>query len=43
MPGSGPDQGTPKGLDYNPPDPGGGNGVIDFVLLVVALAILTQC
>ena len=33
-------QGNPKGLDYTPPDPGGGNGAIDFILLVVALAIL---
>jgi FtsX-like permease family protein len=41
VPGNGPGQGNPKGLDYTPPDPGGGNGAIDFVLLVVALAILT--
>jgi hypothetical protein len=33
-------QGNPKGLDYTPPDPGGGNGAIDFILLVVALAML---
>jgi len=31
---------NPKGLDYSPPDPGGGNNAIDFVLAVVALAIL---
>jgi hypothetical protein len=39
-PGNFGSQGNPKGLDYTPPDPGGGNGTIDFVLLVVALAIL---
>jgi FtsX-like permease family len=39
-PGSFGSQGNPKGLDYTPPDPGGGDGTIDFVLLVVALAIL---
>jgi FtsX-like permease family len=32
---------NPKGLNYVPPDPGGGNDAIDFVLSVVALAILT--
>ena len=31
---------NPRGLDYIPPDPGGGNNAIDFVLAVVALAIL---
>ena len=41
MPGSGPDQGDPKGLDYSPPDPGGSNGTIDLILIIVALAILT--
>src|SRR5216683_5636250 len=41
MPGSGPDQGNPKGLDYSPPDPGGSNGTIDLILIIVALAILT--
>ena len=39
-PGNFGSQGNPKGLDYTPPDPGGGNGTINFVLLVVALAIL---
>jgi hypothetical protein len=32
---------NPRGLDYMPPDPGGGQGAVDFILLVVALAILT--
>jgi hypothetical protein len=31
---------NPKGLDYSPPDPGGGNEAIDFILAVVALAVL---
>ena len=31
---------NPKGLDYVPPDPGGGQDAIDFILAVVALAIL---
>jgi hypothetical protein len=33
-------QANPKGLEYIPPDPGGGQGAIDLVLSVVALAIL---
>ena len=41
MPGSGPDQENPKGLDYSPPDLGGSNGTIDLILIIVALAILT--
>jgi hypothetical protein len=41
MPGSGPDQGNPQGLDSSPPDPGGSNGTIDLILIIVALAILT--
>ena len=32
---------NPKGLDYVPPDPGGGQSAIDLILSVVALAILT--
>ena len=32
--------GNPKGLHYVPPDPGGGNDAIDFILAVVALAVL---
>jgi hypothetical protein len=32
---------NPRGLNYIPPDPGGGNEAIDFVLVVVGLAILT--
>jgi hypothetical protein len=40
MPGNFGGQVNPKGLDYIPPDPGGGNNEIDFVLAVVALAIL---
>ncbi len=35
------DLGNPKGLNYTPPDPGGGDNAIDFILAVVALAILT--
>ena len=31
---------NPKGLDYVPPDPGGGNEAIDFILAIVALAVL---
>ena len=31
---------NPKGLDYIPPDPGGGQSAVDLILSVVALAIL---
>ena len=31
---------NPKGLDYIPPDPGGGASAVDLILSVVALAIL---
>ncbi len=31
---------NPKGLDYNPPDPGGGQSAVNLLLSVVALAIL---
>jgi hypothetical protein len=34
---------NPKGLDYVPPDPGGGQSAIDLLLSVVALAILARC
>jgi FtsX-like permease family len=40
MPGNIGGQVNPQGLDYIPPDPGGGNDAVDFVLAVVALAIL---
>src|SRR5260370_2459699 len=40
-PGGFSDRVYPKGLDYIPPDPGGGNNAIDLILSVVALAILT--
>jgi hypothetical protein len=33
-------QSNPKGLDFVPPDPGGGASAIDLILSVVALAIL---
>jgi hypothetical protein len=31
---------NPRGLDYIPPDPGGGQGAVDLLLAVVALAML---
>ncbi len=31
---------NPKGLDYNPPDPGGGQSAVNLLLSVVALAML---
>jgi hypothetical protein len=34
------DRVNPKGLDYTPPDAGGGQNSIDFILSVVALAVL---
>jgi FtsX-like permease family len=40
LPGGGPGKGSTKGLDYTPPDGGGGNSAIDLILSVVALAIL---
>jgi len=39
-PGSFADQENAKGLNYTPPDPGGGQSAIDLLLSVVALAIL---
>jgi len=33
-------QANPKGLDYNPPDPGGGQSAVNLLLSVAALAIL---
>ncbi|HEY2305506.1 MAG TPA: FtsX-like permease family protein, partial [Streptosporangiaceae bacterium] len=35
-----PVEANPQGLAYAPPDPGGGQGAIDLILSVVALAIL---
>jgi len=40
VPGNVGGQVNPKGLEYIPPDPGGGQGAIDLILSVVALAIL---
>jgi hypothetical protein len=40
-PGSFSDQENPSGLDFTPPDPGGGQSAVDLLLSVVALAILT--
>jgi FtsX-like permease family len=40
VPGSFSDRVNPRGLDYVPPDPGGGNKAIDLILSVVALAVL---
>jgi hypothetical protein len=40
VPGNIGGQVNPKGLDYIPPDPGGGQSAIDLLLSVVALAIL---
>ncbi len=40
VPGNQGSQVNPKGLDYVPPDPGGGQSAIDLLLSVVALAIL---
>ena len=37
---TGPGQPNPKGLQYTPPDAAGGENTIDFILAVVALAIL---
>jgi hypothetical protein len=42
MPGNpGTGKGNPQGLNYVPPDAGGGTNAIDLILSVVALAILT--
>jgi hypothetical protein len=41
VPGRSSDQVNPKGLDYTPPDPGGGTSSIDLILSVVTLAVLT--
>ncbi|HEY9241546.1 MAG TPA: FtsX-like permease family protein [Streptosporangiaceae bacterium] len=41
MPASPSGLGNPRGLNYTPPDPGGADNTINFILLVVALAILT--
>ena len=40
VPGNQGSQVNPKGLDYVPPDPGGGQSAVDLLLSVVALAIL---
>ncbi len=40
VPGNFGGQLNPKGLDYVPPDPGGGQSAVDLLLSVVALAIL---
>jgi hypothetical protein len=40
VPGNQGSQVNPKGLDYIPPDPGGGQSAVDLLLSVVALAIL---
>jgi hypothetical protein len=41
VPGNFGDQVNPKGLDYTPPDTGGGNNAVDLILSIVALAVLT--
>jgi hypothetical protein len=41
MPGNFGDRVNPKGLDYAPPDTGGGNSAVDLILSIVALAVLT--
>jgi hypothetical protein len=41
VPGNQGSQVNPKGLDYVPPDPGGGQSAVILLLSVVALAILT--
>jgi FtsX-like permease family len=40
VPGNFGGQANPRGLDYVPPDPGGGQSALDLLLSVVALAIL---
>ena len=40
VPGNIGGQANPKGLNYIPPDPGGGQSAVDLLLSVVALAIL---
>ncbi len=40
VPGNFGGNGNPRGLDYIPPDPGGGQSGVDLLLSVVALAIL---
>jgi hypothetical protein len=40
VPGNQGDQVNPKGLNYVPPDPGGGQSAVDLLLSVVALALL---
>ena len=40
VPGNQGGQVNPKGLDYVPPDPGGGQSAVDLLLSVVALALL---
>ena len=40
VPGNQGSQVNPRGLDYVPPDPGGGQSAVDLLLSVVALAIL---
>jgi len=40
VPGNQGGQVNPKGLNYIPPEPGGGQGAVDLLLSVVALAIL---
>jgi hypothetical protein len=40
VPGNQGSQANPKGLNYVPPDPGGGQSAVDLLLSVVALALL---